>query len=98
MFCGLFCIGETYIEAVAAKVLAKTSIKKKTLDFLTFLNFEKPLSSIFLMISLSQEKAYVYLEEYCSVVDLTKAPTYLDKLRTDEVLKSLKNELKQVKK
>lgn len=44
---------------------------------------------------LSEEKAYVYIEEYCNVIDLTKAPTYLDKLRTDEVLKSLENELKQ---
>ena len=39
---------------------------------------------------LSEEKAYVYIEEYCSVVDLTQAPTYLQK-----VLKSLENELKQ---
>ena len=46
----------------------------------------------------SQEKAYVYLEEYCSVIDLTKAPTYLEKIRTDEVLKSLENELKIIKK
>lgn len=38
---------------------------------------------------LSQEKAYVCVEEYCSVVDLTKAPTYLEK-----VLQSLKNEFK----
>ena len=45
-----------------------------------------------------EAEAYVYLEDYCSVVDLTKAPTYLDKLRTDEVLKSLKNELKEIKK
>ena len=44
---------------------------------------------------LSQEKAYVYLEEYCSVVDLTQAPTYLQKIHTEEVLKSLENELKQ---
>jgi len=36
-----------------------------------------------------------YTTEYCSVVDLTQAPTYLQKLRTDEVLKSLENELKQ---
>ena len=47
---------------------------------------------------LSQEKAYVYLEDYCSVIDLTQAPTYLEKIRTDEVLKSLENELKEVKK
>ena len=47
---------------------------------------------------LSQEKAYVYIEEYCSVVDLTKAPTYLEKLHTEEVIKSLKNELKEIKK
>jgi hypothetical protein len=44
---------------------------------------------------LSEEKAYVYIEEYCSVVDLTQAPTYLQKIRTEEVLKSLENELKQ---
>lgn len=42
---------------------------------------------------LSQEKAYVYIEEYCSVVDLTKTPTYLEK-----VLKNLENELKEIKK
>jgi hypothetical protein len=42
-----------------------------------------------------EAEAYVYIEEYCSVVDLTQAPTYLQKLRTDEVLKSLENELKQ---
>lgn len=44
-----------------------------------------------------EAEAYVYIEEYCSVIDLTKAPTYLDKLRTDEVLKSLENELKIIK-
>ena len=47
---------------------------------------------------LSQEKAYVYLEDYCSVIDLTKAPTYLEKLFSDEVIKSLENELKEIKK
>lgn len=41
----------------------------------------------------SQEKAYVYIEKKC-----TKAPTYLEKIRTDEVLKSLENELKEIKK
>jgi len=40
-----------------------------------------------------EAEAYVYIEKKC-----TKAPTYLDKLRTDEVLKSLKNELKEIKK
>ena len=40
-----------------------------------------------------EAEAYVYIEEYCSVIDLTKAPTYLEK-----VLKSLKNELKEIKK
>lgn len=40
-----------------------------------------------------EAEAYVYLEEYCSVVDLTQAPTYLQK-----VLKSLENELKIIKK
>ena len=45
-----------------------------------------------------EAEAYVYLEEYCSVIDLTQAPTYLEKIRTDEVLKSLENELKEVKK
>jgi hypothetical protein len=45
---------------------------------------------------LSQEKAYDYIkEEYCSVIDLTQAPTYLEKIHTEEVLKSLENELKQ---
>ncbi len=45
-----------------------------------------------------EAEAYVYIEEYCSVIDLTKAPTYLEKIRTDEVLKSLENELKEIKK
>ena len=47
---------------------------------------------------LSQEKAYVYLEEYCSAIDLTKEPTYLEKMFTDEVVKSLGNKLKEIKK
>ena len=46
----------------------------------------------------SQEKAYVYIEKYCSVIDLTQASTYLQKIRTEEVLKSLENELKEIKK
>jgi hypothetical protein len=45
-----------------------------------------------------EAEAYVYIEKKCSVVDLTQAPTYLDKLRTDEVLKSLRNKLKEIKK
>jgi hypothetical protein len=47
---------------------------------------------------LSQEKAYVYIEKCISDINKRQAPTYLDKLRTDEVLKSLKNELKEIKK
>lgn len=41
---------------------------------------------------LSQEKAYVYIEKYCR----TK-PTYLEKLRNDEIIKSLDNQLKEIK-
>jgi len=44
---------------------------------------------------LSQEKAYVYIEKCISDINKRQAPTYLDKLRTDEVLKSLENKLKQ---
>ena len=40
-----------------------------------------------------EAEAYVYIEKKC-----TKAPTYLEKIRTDEVLKSLENELKEIKK
>lgn len=46
---------------------------------------------------LSQEKAYVHIEEYCSVINMTKAPTYLEKIRTEEVIKSPENELKEIK-
>jgi hypothetical protein len=44
-----------------------------------------------------EAEAYVYIEKKCSVVDLTQAPTYLQKIHTEEVLKSLENELKQNK-
>lgn len=43
---------------------------------------------------LSQEKAYVYIEKYCK----KKTPTYLEKIHTEEVIKSLENKLKQIKK
>ena len=45
-----------------------------------------------------EAEAYVYIEEYCSVIDLTQAPTYLEKIRTEEVIKSLQNELREIKK
>lgn len=41
-----------------------------------------------------EAEAYVYIEKYCK----KKAPTYLEKLHTEEVIKSLKNELKEIKK
>lgn len=41
-----------------------------------------------------EAEAYVYIEKYCK----KKAPTYLEKIFADEVLKSLQNELKEINK
>ena len=42
-----------------------------------------------------EAEAYVYIEKCISNINKRQAPTYLQKIRTDEVLKSLENELKQ---